>query len=180
MVHRLSCSTACGIFLDQGSHLCLLHWQVDSLCFVSVFCFDLLEDTLCPLFQGMIIPNNLCLFYPITNTSFASAPLICDARTTGQSSEMILYPKTKSQSFFCKVGRLTNWSRVSAQQCLKVPWRCEHAAMVKCPYNKRSRDFLPVSGCKSSRLPVPPLDYQKPSQLLPNSASQVDLTMESK
>ena len=29
MVHGLSCST-CGIFPDQGSNLCLLHWQVDS------------------------------------------------------------------------------------------------------------------------------------------------------
>ena len=28
---ELSCSTACGIFLDQGSNLCLLHWQADSL-----------------------------------------------------------------------------------------------------------------------------------------------------
>ena len=27
----LSCSWACGIFLDQGSNLCLLHWQMDSL-----------------------------------------------------------------------------------------------------------------------------------------------------
>ena len=27
VVHRLSCSSACGIFLDQGSNLCLLHWQ---------------------------------------------------------------------------------------------------------------------------------------------------------
>ena len=31
VVHRLSCSAACGIFLDQGSNLCLLHWQEDSL-----------------------------------------------------------------------------------------------------------------------------------------------------
>ena len=31
VVHRLSCSTACGIFLDQGSNPCLLHWQADSL-----------------------------------------------------------------------------------------------------------------------------------------------------
>ena len=29
--HGLSCSTACGIFLDQGSDLCPLHWQADSL-----------------------------------------------------------------------------------------------------------------------------------------------------
>ena len=26
----LSCCTACGISLDQGSNPCLLHWQVDS------------------------------------------------------------------------------------------------------------------------------------------------------
>ena len=29
--YGLSCSTACGSFLDQGSNPCLLHWQVDSL-----------------------------------------------------------------------------------------------------------------------------------------------------
>ena len=31
MVNSLSCSMAHGICLDQGSNLCLLHWQVDSL-----------------------------------------------------------------------------------------------------------------------------------------------------
>ena len=31
VAHGLSCSMACGIFLDQGSHPHLLHWQVDSL-----------------------------------------------------------------------------------------------------------------------------------------------------
>ena len=31
MVPWLSCLTACGIFLDQGSSPCLPHWQVDSL-----------------------------------------------------------------------------------------------------------------------------------------------------
>ena len=29
--HRLSCFRARGIFLDQGSNTCFLHWQVDSL-----------------------------------------------------------------------------------------------------------------------------------------------------
>ena len=29
--HGLSCSKACGIFLDQGLNPCLLHWQADSL-----------------------------------------------------------------------------------------------------------------------------------------------------
>ena len=27
---RLSCSPACGIFPDQGTNLCSLHWRVDS------------------------------------------------------------------------------------------------------------------------------------------------------
>ena len=31
MVQGLSSSAACGIFPDQGSNPCLLHWQVDSL-----------------------------------------------------------------------------------------------------------------------------------------------------
>ena len=30
VVHGLSCSVARGMFLDQGSNLCPLHWQVDS------------------------------------------------------------------------------------------------------------------------------------------------------
>ena len=29
--HRLSCFEACRIFMDQGSNLCLLSWQADSL-----------------------------------------------------------------------------------------------------------------------------------------------------
>ena len=31
VAHELSCSMACGIFLDQASDLCLLHWQANSL-----------------------------------------------------------------------------------------------------------------------------------------------------
>ena len=30
VAHGLSCSTACGIFPDQGLNLCPLHWQADS------------------------------------------------------------------------------------------------------------------------------------------------------
>ena len=29
-MRRLSCPAACGIFLDQRSNLCPMHWQVDS------------------------------------------------------------------------------------------------------------------------------------------------------
>ena len=31
MVHRLSCTMACGIFSVQGWNPCLLDWQVNSL-----------------------------------------------------------------------------------------------------------------------------------------------------
>ena len=30
MAHEVSCSAACGIFPDQGSNPCPLHWQADS------------------------------------------------------------------------------------------------------------------------------------------------------
>ena len=30
VLHRLSCSSECGIFRGQGLNLCLLYWQVDS------------------------------------------------------------------------------------------------------------------------------------------------------
>ena len=30
VAHGLSCSGACGIFTDQGSNPCPLHWQADS------------------------------------------------------------------------------------------------------------------------------------------------------
>ena len=30
VAHGLSCFAACGIFLDQGSNPCPLHWQADS------------------------------------------------------------------------------------------------------------------------------------------------------
>ena len=30
VVHGFSCSVACGIFLDQGSNPCALHWQAES------------------------------------------------------------------------------------------------------------------------------------------------------
>ena len=45
VAHRPSCSTACGIFPDQGLNPCPLHWQADS-------------QTLCH--QGSPIP---CIYY---------------------------------------------------------------------------------------------------------------------
>ena len=37
VAHRLSCCVACGIFLDQGSDVCLLGQQVDSLPVRKIF-----------------------------------------------------------------------------------------------------------------------------------------------
>ena len=31
VAHGLSCSETCGVFPDQGSNLCLLHWQAETL-----------------------------------------------------------------------------------------------------------------------------------------------------
>ena len=48
VVHRLSCSAACGIFPDQESNLRPLHWQMDShpLCHQG-------SPTTCYYFQGI-------------------------------------------------------------------------------------------------------------------------------
>ena len=44
LVHRLSCSVACGIFSDQGSNPRPLHWQVDSLPLYHLGSPSLLSD----------------------------------------------------------------------------------------------------------------------------------------
>jgi len=53
VTQRFSCSTVCGIFLDQGSNLCPLHWLADShpLCHQGSskghYCFFLKEKHIC-------------------------------------------------------------------------------------------------------------------------------------
>ena len=48
VTHGPSCSAACGIFPDQGSNLCPLHWQADSqpLCHQGSPCISSLEKCL--------------------------------------------------------------------------------------------------------------------------------------
>ena len=48
VAHRPSCSAACGIFPDQGSNPCPLHWQADSqpLCHQGSPSFFLFKTTL--------------------------------------------------------------------------------------------------------------------------------------
>ena len=70
---RLSCSLACGIFLDQGSNPCVLHWQADSL----------------PLsHQGnphtLILIHPLCLKRDLKNKCFCNEGRICQVLTAGK------------------------------------------------------------------------------------------------
>ena len=63
MVHGLSCCEECGIFLDQGSNPCPLHWQADSV----------------PLsHQGS--PSHFLLYFETSNFTFPScSSSICTA-----------------------------------------------------------------------------------------------------
>ena len=46
VAHGLSCSEACGIFLDQGSNPRLLHWQVDSFFFFPFLNYESMRTCL--------------------------------------------------------------------------------------------------------------------------------------
>ena len=62
VANRLNCSVACGIFLDQGSNMCLLHWQVDSS----------------PLSQQGSPEHSLCHLYllPLGRVDSGNSPLV--------------------------------------------------------------------------------------------------------
>ena len=46
MAHGITCSEACGTFLDQGLNPCLQHWQVDSVPLSHLGCPILILDLL--------------------------------------------------------------------------------------------------------------------------------------
>ena len=56
VAYGLSCSTACGIFLDQGSNWYLSHWQADSLPLSH-------QGSRCILFFDVIVFNMLNYMY---------------------------------------------------------------------------------------------------------------------
>ena len=66
MVNSLSCSMAHGIFLDQGSNLCLLHWQVDSLPLSDKGSPSV--DFLIAILTDMIFHCSFDLHFSISNT----------------------------------------------------------------------------------------------------------------
>ena len=53
MVQGLSCSAACGIFPDQGSNLCLLHWQEDFFFLIYLFIYLFIYLWLCWVFVSV-------------------------------------------------------------------------------------------------------------------------------
>ena len=62
VANGLNCSVTCGIFLDQGSNMCLLHWQVDSS----------------PLSQRGSPEHSLCHLYllPLGRMDSGKSPLV--------------------------------------------------------------------------------------------------------
>ena len=87
VAHGLPCSCRCRIFLDKGSHLCLLHWQADSY----------------PLYYRRSPPNlylYLFLFSAVLRLSrFAQAFSSCDEQgllfiaVRGSSLKWLLLPQ---------------------------------------------------------------------------------------
>ena len=81
-MHRLSCSVACGIFLDQGLNSCPLQWQAD--CYplyyqeVLIACFyieSLLEHShthSCIIYDCSEITEHVCML------SHFTCPTLCD------------------------------------------------------------------------------------------------------
>ena len=69
VAHRLSCSAACGIFPDQGSNPCSLHWQADSQPLrhqgsphlVLIFCHIPLPGTRSNIKSGLLVHTCLCV-----------------------------------------------------------------------------------------------------------------------
>ena len=64
VAHGLSCSAACGIFPDQGSNPCPLHWQADSFFFFKRCVYnvnDISSITCCGFFFFFFFKESGCL-----------------------------------------------------------------------------------------------------------------------
>ena len=83
VVHRLSHSATCGIFPDQGSNPCPLHWQVDSLPLShqgSPRGIDLNQLFLLSCVVGIFLPNSAFIrkdYFVSYYCSYTSFLLIC-------------------------------------------------------------------------------------------------------
>ena len=106
VAHRLSCSAACGIFLDQGSNPCPLHWQADS------FFFFLAGGFLTTVPPGKSL--NLILSYSKTvvlTTIYHEASHHCTGRgaTCNQGKLrrfLVVWSTCRSQPCLCDLGQV--------------------------------------------------------------------------
>ena len=87
VVHGHCCSMACGIFLDLGSNLHLLHWQADSLSLShlgSLICIFLIISS-----AVNHILNIFCLFFQ--RCFFFLLLLICESCLLIKKTNALLY-----------------------------------------------------------------------------------------
>ena len=75
MMHGLSCSVACGIFPDQGSNPCPLHWQADSqpLCYQGLPCLMLCVG---PITAGSSDVFRVCLWHVMEQAGPSPVPAV--------------------------------------------------------------------------------------------------------
>ena len=101
-VGQLSCSVACGILLDQGSNLCLLYWQADSLAlrhqgnprpFFTELCFKVISCSSNSL-RKWPIDNSLQQWHIVHMAFLALSVLKSEAYDSWlpQSSTVVLWP----------------------------------------------------------------------------------------
>ena len=102
VAHRLSCSTACGSFLDQGSNPYPLHWQADSsplshqgspsdpfFIFFFSSCFLFVLSLLCICFSvHMSLASCLITYYSV-NTNMLTREI--DGETVEAVSDFIFW-----------------------------------------------------------------------------------------
>ena len=101
MVHRLSCSTACGIFTDQGSNPYPLHWQVYS------YSLHLQEAQTFVIYYGRVVSHCGCV-HACTHTH--SHPWLLIQQCTRMSLSRELWEKPRRYSCLAKVKNRINSS----------------------------------------------------------------------
>ena len=146
VVHGFSCSTACGIFPDQGSNPCPLHWQADSqpLCHQGSPWVGLLDSNTHDwrshaLLHMLSIPRwrNHRLQEPILSLTLA----VLEEGWWGQS-ETVHLTSLMCPRIFCSKGALelicwTPWlpqrySHLSVTAKIEVLWEDESRKLLLC------------------------------------------------
>ena len=143
VVHRISCSLACGIFPDQGSNPCPWHWQADSLplsyrgsllsrvlinlnfLFSEIVLSVLYQESLYPLgriclqvsvepWQFLFFPLVLCVFPIPSNTEWN--------KVRGETTILCLFPffLIFFHSFFFPFSQI--YGTVVVYVCLISSW----------------------------------------------------------